>query len=63
MATAVGTLSGEAPAPMTSVDTGIDTAPEVDVDVDVDAGEEFDDFGASDAAVGGAEPLGRSKRT
>jgi hypothetical protein len=61
MATAVGTLSGEAPAPMTSVDTGIDTAPEVDVDVD--AGEEFDDFGASDAAVGGAEPLGRSKRT
>ena len=63
MATAVGTLSGEAPAPMTSVDTGIDTGVDTAPEVDVDAGEEFDDFGASDAAVGGAEPLGRSKRT
>lgn len=60
MANAVGTLSGEAPTPMTSVDTGADTAPEVDVDLAAD--EEFDDFGASDAATGGDEPLGRAKR-
>lgn len=60
MANAVGTLSGEAPTPMTSVDTGADTAPEVDVDLGAD--EEFDDFGASDAATGGDEPLGRAKR-
>jgi hypothetical protein len=48
---------------MTSVDTGIDTGVDTAPEVDVGAGEEFDDFGASDAAVGGAEPLGRSKRT
>lgn len=60
MASAVGTLSGEAPTPMTSVDTGVVDQPEVDMDLGAD--EELDDFSASDAATGGDEPLGRSKR-
>jgi hypothetical protein len=60
MASAVGTLSGEAPTPMTSVDTGVVDQPEVDMDLGAD--EELDDFAASDAATGGDEPLGRSKR-
>jgi hypothetical protein len=62
MANAVGTLSGEAPAPMTSVDTGVDTSVDAAPEVDLDAGDEFDDFAASDAATGGDEPLGRAKR-
>lgn len=60
MASAVGTLSGEAPTAMTSVDTGVVDQPEVDMDLGAD--EELDDFAASDAATGGNEPLGRSKR-
>ena len=64
MGTAVGTLSGEAPAPMTSVDpaAGGDVDLDVDVDADIGGDEGFDDFGASDAATGGEEPLGRAKR-
>jgi hypothetical protein len=60
MATAVGTLSGEAPTAMTSVDTSVADQPEVDVDLGGD--EELDDFAASDAATGGVEALGRAKR-
>lgn len=60
MASAVGTLSGEAPTAMTSVDTSVAGQPEVDMDLGAD--EELDDFSASDAATGGDEPLGRSKR-
>ncbi len=64
MAGAVGTLSGDAPTPMAGVDT-VDTSNDLDLDLeeptdtdDVD----LDDFTASDAAVGGDEPLGRAKR-
>jgi hypothetical protein len=60
MATAVGTLSGEAPTAMTSVDTSVADQPEVDVGLGAD--EELDDFAASDAATGGVEALGRAKR-
>lgn len=66
MASAVGTLSGEAPTPMgADTDMDVDLAePESEPDLDVGGDDEFemDDFEASDAAQGGDEPLGRSKR-
>lgn len=62
MANAVGSLTGEAPTPMTSVDTVKPAGGTDEITPDSDAEFDLDDFGASDAAVGGEEPLGRSKR-
>ena len=39
-----------------------DVAPEVDAEEPIDAEPTDDEFGASDAAVGGTEPAGREKR-
>ena len=66
MASAVGTLSGDAPTPMSSVDTddaSIDSDLDLDLEKPTDTDDiDLDDFTASDAAVGGDEPLGRAKR-
>ena len=62
---AVGTLTGEAPTAMGSdADLDLDTSePADDLSGDMASDEiEIDDFEASDAAVGGDEPLGRAKR-
>lgn len=47
-------LTGQAPAPM--------DMPAADAGVDIDSVEPEDEFGASDAAVGGDLPMGREKR-
>ena len=64
MAGAVGTLTGdEQPMPMDSaaMDTS-DSDLDFDADLETDADVDLDDFETSDAAAGGDEPLGRSKR-
>ena len=63
MAGAVGTLSGETPVPMgDEPDLDLDTADSLEEPASDDADFDLDDFAASDAATGGSEPLGRSKR-
>jgi hypothetical protein len=63
MASAVGTLSGETPAPMGGEpDLDLDTTDSLEEPASDDADFDLDDFAASDAATGGSEPLGRSKR-
>lgn len=63
MAGAVGTLTGDQPTPMTSAGDDADFAASDDVDFDAEPDVDLDDFEASDAATGGDEPLGRSKRS
>jgi hypothetical protein len=63
MAGAVGTLSGEAPAPMGSEPgLDLDTTDSLEEPASDDEDFDLDDFAASDAAIGGSEPLGRAKR-
>lgn len=59
MANGVAGLSGGEPTPMGDIETA---EPEAEPDMDADADIDLDDFEASDAAAGGDEPLGRSKR-
>lgn len=59
MSNAVAGLSGEESTPMSTPDADFD----VDAgDVDLDIDSEIDDFDASSPAIGGDEPLGRTKR-
>jgi len=58
MANNVAALSGGEPTPMGDLET-TDPEEEADLDSDID----MDDFETSDPAIGGDEPLGRSKRS
>ena len=59
MANNVAALSSGEPVAMGDVETA---EPEAAPDMDADAEIDLDDFETSDAAQGGEEPLGRSKR-
>ena len=59
----VGVLTGEgAPTDTIGAEPEGDVAPEVDAEEPIDAEPTDDEFGASDAAAGGTEPVGREKR-
>ncbi len=57
----VAVVKGESVAPM-APDSDIDTDMDIDADIEGDADIEDDDFGASEPAAGGDEPLGRAER-
>ena len=57
----VAVVKGESVAPM-APDSDIDTDMDMDADIEGDADIEDDDFGASEPAAGGDEPLGRAER-
>lgn len=57
----VAVVKGESVAPM-APDSDIDTDMNIDADIEGDADIEDDDFGASEPAAGGDEPLGRAER-
>ena len=60
MANNVAALSGGEPTPMGDLET---TDPDAEEEADLDSDIDMDDFETSDPAIGGDEPLGRSKRS